>query len=245
MDSIHRWPGSGQEHRTHAEQSGQRRLPGEVAFPTSKTASVQSSVPGWDPRMLPAWGHLETGPWEFLGLCFAPRPLVPANPLEHSSFRMAFNWVRVHLPTDSELLEGRTRLGPSESRAHPGCPEPEAGGVIVSSTPTQVTVYDAGAGTSRQHYHCCRDSIRCGAGRGTRPQLCHRAGTQSKTVHANPVMGLRPPPKAVCRLSRGCPRALDAGNPPLRPPTGTGGHPLSLPGLGAPPPGPRTGPSLS
>lgn len=105
---------------------------------------------------------------------------------------------------------------------------------------SQVTVNDAGAGTSPQPrpYHCCRDWIRCGAGRGTRPQLCHRAGTQSKTVNANPVMGLRPPPKAVRRLFRGCPRALDAGNPPPRPPTGTGGDPLSLPGLGHRPLGP-------
>ena len=40
VDAIHRWPGSRHNHRRQAEESGQGRLPEEVAFPTSQIASV-------------------------------------------------------------------------------------------------------------------------------------------------------------------------------------------------------------
>lgn len=149
----------------------------------------------------------------------SPRPpgLLRA-PVQHPSFRVAFSWVSVHLPPDSELLQVRTRLLPSACRAQSGCPEPEAGRATESSTPGPTSMkQDPGTTPPPRPYHCSRDSLRCRTALGSfvTEQVLGRH------CKCQPSDGTRAAAQVLSRLFRGCPPALDGWAPAARPPART------------------------
>lgn len=119
MHSIHRCPGSKQVHETHSEAQEQRRLPGEVPFLTSQSASIHragSKVRPGDASSPPAatcwcvrrvwleipYRHLGSGPWGLPGLRFIP-PRFSAAPSTFPSGSGSSRAGRVCCPQDAEL----------------------------------------------------------------------------------------------------------------------------------------------